>query len=132
MIYLLDTHVLVWSFMYSPKLSNTCMGILKDKKNTILVSTISFWEISLKHSINKLDILGIIPEALPKLAIEAGYELLPLLPDDVANYHHLNANWHRDPFDKMLIWQAIQKDITLISRDEDMIKYRSAGLKVVW
>ncbi|RBQ03833.1 type II toxin-antitoxin system VapC family toxin [Pedobacter miscanthi] len=132
MIYLLDTHVLIWSLMYSSKLSDVSLEILKNKKNTILVSTISFWEISLKHSMNKLDILRIFPDALPGLAIEAGYELLPLLPDDVANYHQLNATWHRDPFDRMLIWQAIQKNITLISKDEDINKYQSAGLKVVW
>jgi PIN domain nuclease of toxin-antitoxin system len=132
MTYLLDTHVLVWALMYSSKLSETSLEILKNKKNIILVSTISFWEISLKHSMNKLDILKIIPEALPELAVEAGYKLLPLLPGDVANYHQLNASWHRDPFDKMLIWQAIQKDITLISKDEDINKYQSAGLKVIW
>lgn len=132
MIYLLDTHVLIWSLMYSSKLSDVSLEILKNKKNTILVSTISFWEISLKHSMNKLDILRIVPDALPGLAIEAGYELLPLLPDDVANYHQLNAIRHRDPFDRLLIWQAIQKNITLISKDEDINKYQSAGLKVVW
>jgi PIN domain nuclease of toxin-antitoxin system len=132
MIYLLDTHVLIWSLMYSSKLSNNCLEILKNKKNTIFVSTISFWEISLKHSLNKLEILRLMPDALPELAIEAGYELLPLLPEDVANYHQLDAAWHRDPFDRMLIWQAIQKNITLISKDENINKYESVGLKVIW
>jgi PIN domain nuclease of toxin-antitoxin system len=132
MIYLLDTHVLIWSLMYSSKLSNNCLEILKNKKNTIFVSTISFWEISLKHSLNKLEILRLMPDALPELVIEAGYELLPLLPEDVANYHQLDAAWHRDPFDRMLIWQAIQKNIILISKDENINKYQSAGLKVVW
>jgi PIN domain nuclease of toxin-antitoxin system len=118
--------------MYSSKLSNNCLEILKNKKNTIFVSTISFWEISLKHSLNKLEILRLMPDALPELVIEAGYELLPLLPEDVANYHQLDAAWHRDPFDRMLIWQAIQKNIILISKDENINKYQSAGLKVVW
>jgi PIN domain nuclease of toxin-antitoxin system len=132
MIYLLDTHVLIWSLMYSSKLSNNCLEILKNKKNTIFVSTISVWEISLKLSLNKLEILRLMPDALPELVIEAGYELLPLLPEDVANYHQLDAAWHRDPFDRMLIWQAIQKNIILISKDENINKYQSAGLKVVW
>ena len=132
MIYLLDTHILIWSLLYSSKLSDNCLEILKNKKNTILVSAISFWEISLKHSLNKLEILGLMPDVFPELAIKAGYELLPLLPNEVANYHHLKATWHKDPFDRMLIWQAIQNNITLISKDETINKYQSAGLKVVW
>ncbi|WP_316831037.1 type II toxin-antitoxin system VapC family toxin [Pedobacter aquatilis] len=132
MIYLLDTHVLIWSLMYSSKLSDNCIKILKDRKNTIFVSAISFWEISLKHSLNKLEISNILPDRIPELAVEAGYELLPLLPEEAANYHQLKGTWHRDPFDRMLIGQAIQKNITLISKDESISKYQAEGLKIVW
>lgn len=132
MIYLLDTHTFIWSLMYSSKLSNNSRSIIQDKKNTIFVSAISFWEISLKSSLGKLDVLKILPEDLPDLATQAGFELLPLLPAIASTYHQLNATWHKDPFDRMLIWQAIQKDITLISKDESISKYQSAGLKTIW
>lgn len=132
MIYLLDTHVFIWSIMYSSKLSAPVRKIIEDKRNTIFVSTISFWEISLKHSLNKLEFLNISPEHLPDLAIDAGFKHLQLLPEDVANYHQLSATWHRDPFDRMLIWQAIKKNLILISKDENMPKYESSGLKTIW
>ncbi|TDG35124.1 type II toxin-antitoxin system VapC family toxin [Pedobacter changchengzhani] len=132
MIYLLDTHVLIWSLMYSSKLSNTSIEILENKKNTIFVSAISFWEISLKHSLNKFDLLGIAPNVFPDLALQAGFEHLPLLAETASNYHKLNATWHKDPFDRMLIWQAIQQNFTLISKDANLAKYSSIGLKVIW
>lgn len=132
MIYLLDTHTFIWSLMYSSKLSNNSRSIIQDKKNTIFVSAISFWEISLKSSLGKLDVLKILPEDLPDLATQAGFELLPLLPAIASTYHQLNSTWHKDPFYRMLIWQAIQKDITLISKDESISKYQSAGLKTIW
>lgn len=132
MIYLLDTHTFIWSLLYSSKLSANSREIIEDQKNTILVSTISFWEISLKHSLGKLDFLKIKPEDLPDIALQAGFEFLSLSPEDVANYHHLNEKWHGDPFDRMLIWQAIQKNVTLITKDENVSKYQSSGLKIVW
>ena len=65
-------------------------------------------------------------------AKDLGFDLMPVSPESAASHYQLNATWHRDPFDRMLIWQAIQKDITLISKDENISKYQSAGLKVVW
>jgi PIN domain nuclease of toxin-antitoxin system len=67
-----------------------------------------------------------------KLSIDMGFEPINLSADEVANYHQLNANWHKDPFDKMLIWQAVKRNISLISKDENVAKYSSIGLKVVW
>jgi len=132
MNYLLDTHTFIWSTMYSSNLSSTARKIIEDKKNTIFVSTISFWEISLKYSLNKLDFLKILPQDLPNLAIESGFKHLPLFPENVANYNQLNEIWHKDPFDRMLIWQAIQKNLILISKDENVSKYQSSGLKIIW
>lgn len=132
MIYLLDTHAMIWSLMYSSKLSTNLKEVIADRRNTVFVSTISFWEISLKYSLGKLDLSGITPDALPDLTLQAGFKHLPLYPEEVGTYHQLQGNWHKDPFDKMLIWQAIQKNIILISKDENVLKYQSAGLKVIW
>jgi PIN domain nuclease of toxin-antitoxin system len=132
MIYLLDTHALLWCIVDSKKLSSVARKIIEDQENTILVSAISFWEISLKYTLGKLDLLGISPNELPKLASDMGFELINLSPDEAASYNQLSENWHKDPFDKMLIWQAIKLDVSLISKDENVTKYTSMGLKVIW
>jgi PIN domain nuclease of toxin-antitoxin system len=132
MIYLIDTHVLIWSIVDSDKLSKLARKIIEDQKNTILVSSVSFWEISLKYSLHKMELNGILPEQFPDLAKEIGFDLVSLIPEEVSCYHKLQGNYHKDPFDKMLIWQAIQRNISLISKDENIARYSSEGLKVVW
>lgn len=132
MIYLLDTHVLLWSIMDTGKLSDLVKEIIENPENTILVSSISLWEISLKFSLRKFDLKGVKPEDFPKLIQEIGFELILMQPDEISTYHLLKGEWHRDPFDRMLIWQAIKRKVVLISKDEHIAKYANEGLKVVW
>lgn len=132
MNYLLDTHTLIWSILDVKKLSPKSRKIIGDRQNLILVSAVNFWEISLKFSLGKLKLRGIMPDEIPELAVESGFELITLSPEETASYHNLKGNWHRDPFDRMLIWQAIQQDLILISKDEAMKKYSEDGLKAVW
>lgn len=132
MIYLTDTHTLIWSILEPLKLSNKSRSILEDNENTIYVSAINFWEISLKYSIGKLNLEGVLPHEFPSLAIKTGFELISITPEEASTYHLLIGDWHKDPFDKMLIWQAIKNDWTLISIDENVAKYREIGLMVVW
>lgn len=132
MTYLIDTHVLIWSLVDDKKLSDTVREILENPENTILVSSISLWEISLKFSLRKLDLQGITPGDFPKLIQEIGFELTLVQPDEVSTYHLLKGEWHRDPFDRMLIWQVIKRKVILISKDENIAKYANEGLKVVW
>ncbi len=114
------------------KLSAKALEILENTENRVLVSSVSFWEISLKYSLGKLDLQGILPEQLPEITKQTGFELIELLPDEAATYHQLKANWHRDPFDRMLIWQALKSEITIISNDNYVARYKSVGLKVIW
>ncbi len=132
MIYLLDTHVLIWSITDTGKLSPVVSKTLKDAHNRVMVRAISFWEIALKYSLGKLDLEGILPEELPELSIQTGFELIPLMSDECATYHKLSSSWHKDPFDRMLIWQAIRRNLVLISKDPDMARYRSMNLKILW
>ena len=73
-----------------------------------------------------------MPEDFPKLIKDIGFELISLKPEEVSTYHLLKSDWHRDPFDRMLIWQAIKLNVTLITKDERVAKYKDSGLKVVW
>jgi PIN domain nuclease of toxin-antitoxin system len=132
MSFLLDSHTLLWAILDQKKLSSKVLAILEDSTNEVFVSAVTFWEISWKYSLGKLDLNGVVPEELPALAAETGFEFLPLLPNESAGYHQLNANWHRDPFDRMLIWQAIQNNVTLLSKDKNVAQYKSAGLKLIW
>ncbi|SMO59337.1 type II toxin-antitoxin system VapC family toxin [Gracilimonas mengyeensis] len=132
MNFLLDTHTLIWSILDTHKLSSKSHKIIEDPKNLILVSAVNFWEISLKYSLGKLVLDGIKPDDFPKLAVDSGFELIGLTANETSSYHYLRGEWHRDPFDRMLIWQAIQRDLILISNDEDVKKYEEEGLKTIW
>ncbi|WP_025145668.1 type II toxin-antitoxin system VapC family toxin [Pedobacter jeongneungensis] len=132
MIYLLDTHVFLWTIIDTKKISEQAFSIIENNENTINVSAISLWEISLKYALGKLNLIGLKPHELTSQAKDLGFDLMPVSPELAASHYKLNAIWHKDPFDRMLIWQAIQNDITLISKDENINKYQSAGLKVIW
>jgi len=132
MNYLLDTHVLLWVINDDTKLSTKAKEKIKDTENDIYVSAISFWEISLKFSLGKLKLRGFTPDNLTELSVQIGFKQLPLLHDECATYHHLINTIHRDPFDRMLIWQAIKHNFTLISKDSKASLYSGSGLKTIW
>jgi PIN domain nuclease of toxin-antitoxin system len=130
MIYILDTHYMLWSIADSKKLSKKVKEVITDPDNSIIVSTISFWEVSLKSSLGKLEITGFTPEDLPEACLKMGFEIVALSAEESSTYHKLKAVYHKNPFDRMLIWQAIQNNYTMISRDLDVKKYVSEGLKI--
>jgi PIN domain nuclease of toxin-antitoxin system len=132
MKYLLDTHIIIWAFFETSKLSENIKAILHNKDNDIYVSSVNFWEISIKITTGKISLGKIDPEALPAMCLEAGFNLTDLNSKETSTYHQLTAQYHKDPFDRMLIWQAISNRYTLISDDDNIKNYTSEGLKVVW
>lgn len=131
MNYLLDTHYLIWTIADTRKISGKVKGVIVNPHNVIYVSTITFWEISLKASLGKLNIKGFSPSDIPDLCDQMGFQIESLSAHDSSTYHLLKANHHKDPFDKMLIWQAISNDYTLISVDRNVNQYESIGLKLL-
>ena len=131
MTYLLDTHYLLWALADTKKLSKKIREIITDPANLILVSTISFWEISLKSSLGKLKLTGFSPEDLPNACLQIGFDIEPLSATDSSTYHQLTATYHKDPFDRMLIWQSIRNGYTLISADDLVKKFSAEGLKIL-
>ena len=107
MNYLLDTHVFIWAIKERKKLSPVVIETLENADNSVFVSAITFWEISLKFSIGKLELRNILPEEFPEAALQMGFELIPLSPNESASHHKLKLTQHKDPLDRMLIWQAI-------------------------
>jgi PIN domain nuclease of toxin-antitoxin system len=131
MSYLLDTHYLIWAIVDSKKISKKLRELISNAEQEIFVSTISFWEVALKSSIGKIDISGFHPEDIPELCTKIGFDIIELSAADSSSYHLLKASHHKDPFDRMLIWQAIRNGHTLISADVQIKKYRSEGLSIL-
>jgi len=129
---LLDTHSFLWSAFSSRKLSKKAKTAIVDPENDIFVSAVSFWEISLKFTLGKIELNGITPEKLPDIASRMGYEMLAMSSADAASFHRLPLLSHKDPFDRMLVWQAINQHKTLISRDKGITEYVQYGLDVLW
>ena len=129
---LLDSHAFLWAIMAPEKLGKKARAALSDPGNEAHVSAVTFWELSLKHSLGKLVLEGVTPEELPSVAEEAGFTLLPLDPSQAAEYHRLPKLGHKDPFDRMLVWQAIRSEATLLSKDPEIKAYAEHGLKLIW
>ncbi len=123
MSYLLDTHSLIWSVLKPSKLSPKVKAILQDREQEVLVSVVSFWEISLKYALGKLLLEGLAPEDFVSAITNIGFRIIELDAQVTSTFYQLSAVYHRDPFDRMLIWQAMQSDYTLISKDELVQKY---------
>jgi PIN domain nuclease of toxin-antitoxin system len=129
---LLDTHAFLWATFTPGKLSRTAHRILTDAENDIFVSVISFWEISLKFSLGKIAMDGVNPEELPEIARQSGFDLLALSAEEAASFHGLAREGHKDPFDRMLVHQAIRHRKTLVSADTALQIYAPHGLKLLW
>lgn len=132
MRYLLDTHTLLWSLFSPDKLSRTSYELILDTAHEIYVSIVTFWEISLKFNLGKLALSNVVPEELPDLAKKSGFEIFNLNEYDVSSFHKLPRFGHKDPFDRLLIWQAMRNDLIIISRDRDFSDYTDSGLKIFW
>ncbi len=130
--FLLDTHILIWAATETKKNSPKVNAILEDIENTIYVNLISFWEISLKYAKGSLNLGKHRPEDFPYYCIEMGFRLINLNENLSSSIYQLTADYHRDPFDRMLIWQAIQNNFTLITDDKYIKMYQSEGLKTLW
>lgn len=127
---LLDTHYMLWAVAHTKKLSPRIKAAIVDPENRIVISSVSFWEVSLKFSLGKLSLTGFSPADLPGACLQMGFEMKTLSPEDAGTYHLLTSAHHKDPFDRMLIWQAIHNDYTFISADKLVKKYATDGLKL--
>lgn len=130
---LLDTHTLLWSIGDSSELSDIATDTISNLENQVFVSAVSLWEISLKYSIGKLHITNFDIVKIPYYCKEMGFTLVPLSPQDALDYISLPIkDNHRDPLDRMLIFQCIKNKFIFISKDTHLSKYKSSGLKYLW
>ena len=121
MTYLIDTHVLIWYVAGNEKLDGRFVSTIQNSENNIFVSKISLWEIAIKASLGKLSI-GI---PLPELEEYLVQKKITILDFDYADLQRLIQLpfHHRDPFDRLIISQAINKNLTVISDDNKFRLY---------
>ncbi|MBW1982811.1 MAG: type II toxin-antitoxin system VapC family toxin [Deltaproteobacteria bacterium] len=129
---LLDTHTFLWALFAPERLSETAARAIVARKNEVSVSIVTFWEISLKYGLGKLELKGVRPEDLPDYATQMDLELIGISPSEAASFYKLPRLLHREPFDRLIIWQAIQRQMTLVTRDQAFEAYREFGLTTCW
>lgn len=128
---LLDTCSLLWALEDPGRLRTKARMAMEDPQNSIHVSPISFWEISLKCSLGKLEIQGTTPADIPSLANKSGWNLVPFQSATASTLHNLpRFPEHKDPFDRMLIWTALRENFTFVSRDGALPLYEALGLRI--
>lgn len=132
MKHLLDTHIFLWAIFEPEKIPKKMKAHILDPESDNYISVITFWEISLKYQLGKIDLKGIFPDTLPKIARNDGFELLDLNIDTVSSFYKLPKIKNKDPFDRMLAWQAINENCYLLTKDPDFSSYKDYGLKVAW
>ncbi len=103
--------------------------LLGDSQTRVHVSVVSLWEISIKAGLGKLDYFGIYVDELLKAIEGHGFTILDLDPQEALGSIALSKTVHKDPFDRMLAWQAISRNLTLVSTDHSMAEFEGFGLK---
>ena len=132
MIYLLDTHIILWSLFEPSKIKEPIRQILENEQDSKLISGVNLWEISLKYSLGKLELGGVNSNQLFDKSLEAGFEVAEIDNRLFTTYYQLPKKGnHQDPFDRLLIWQAISSGYILITQDKKIEQYRADGLRLV-
>ena len=124
----LDTHALLWFIGNDPQLSAPARQSIENSANDKFISAASLWEIAIKLSLGKVKLPQSFDEVFPQQLEINGFELLPI------SCAHLNQLillplHHRDPFDRLLIAQAIADEMTMVTRDPEFSKYPA---KILW
>lgn len=118
---LLDTHVALWAITDNPKLSKTARDLIIAPKTTVWFSSASVWEISIKHGLGRGDMPVSGKDAL-RYFRESGYRCLSIEPEHAAAVEDLPA-YHNDPFDRLIVAQAIFEPMRLMTRDAVLSQY---------
>ncbi len=132
MSYLVDTHYVLWSLFEPGRIGSEIKNIFVDENTIKYVSGITLWEISLKYSLGKLEMEHTNLEKVYESIEAAGFEILPVETELFCTYYRLpKKKDHQDPFDRMLIWQALNNDYIFITHDDRIKQYRADGLRMI-
>jgi PIN domain nuclease of toxin-antitoxin system len=119
---LIDSHTLIWSYFDPSRLSSTARSEMTSTGNWVFVSAASVWEIAIKISTGKLSIAESFPDFIQHAIFDNGFILLPIEPRHATALIGLPYH-HRDPFDRLLIAQAMIESIPIVSDDAAFDSY---------
>ena len=119
---LLDTHAFLWWAEDSPRLPRPARRAIQDDDNDVLISAATAWEITTKHRLGKLPNADPIASDIAGAIAAQGFEELPITVQEAARAGALPGP-HRDPFDRMLIAQALSRNLVLISNETTFDRY---------
>jgi len=125
---LLDTRILLWAAGQPERLSAAARRQLNSPKNQLLFSAASLWEIAIKSSLGRDD-FRVEPRLLRRGLLDNGYTELPVTSEHAVNIDNL-PDLHKDPFDRILIAQALAEGVTLLTADAQLARYRGPVRKV--
>jgi PIN domain nuclease of toxin-antitoxin system len=118
---LLDTHILIWTLIGSRRLPKDAAATISDGGNEILFSAASIWEIAIKRQLRRVD-FSIEAQRIADAAVETGFVELPVTSVAAASVAQLPLN-HKDPFDRLLICQALREPARLFTVDPQLASY---------
>jgi PIN domain nuclease of toxin-antitoxin system len=113
---LLDTHALIWFYEMNRKMSATALALILDPANDKLVSPAAYWEMAIKLGTGKLVLAEPFPDFVQHAIFDNGFTILPVEPRHCFPLPTLPRH-HNDPFDRLMIAQAIVEDIAVVSID---------------
>ena len=118
---LLDTHIVIWAIMDDPRLTKTARAFIDENADECFFSAASVWEASIKNSVPKRT-LGISGENFTKEAMKMGMRNMDVTIEHAELVETL-PYYHADPFDRMLVAQAIAEGCILVTHDDNIAKY---------
>ena len=130
MKFLVDTHILIWALNDPAKICNDITHILTNEDDAIYFSQISLWEIAIKFRLGKLDLRGHTPEEFFYAAEKSFMRCQALASEDLISSYRLPLK-HRDPLDRMIVWQCIRGGFILLSADSSIEAYEENGLQLI-
>jgi PIN domain nuclease of toxin-antitoxin system len=128
MIYLLDTHTFLWFINDDPALSSNARLLIEASENIIFLSAASVWEIAIKVSLGRLEIPSPFADFINEQLRKSGINLLEIKTEHAGKVVTLPFH-HRDPFDRLIIAQAISENIPIIGKD---LVFESYGIECLW
>ena len=110
-------HTLIGAIVDKNKLSKLVLETLLNNDNQLFVSSVSFWKIAIEHRKGKLDLENFQIQNRPNYCRRLGIKQIPLMPEEAINYSNLPfSEYHKDSFDRMLIYQCIKGNYILVSK----------------
>jgi PIN domain nuclease of toxin-antitoxin system len=121
---LLDTHIAIWAIIDDPKLSAAARKVINNQNTVVVISAVSIWEISIKHALGRSrnDAVPFTGAAALRIFRQFDFEMIDIVPEHAAVIEELRPI-HADPFDRLLVAQAMHEGLTLLTHDHALSAY---------